>query len=80
MIAQERKTFFPCCLLFCWQSDPLELTARIPVGAYAPGETINVQIDANNKSDQPIANFKVQLIKVSTITRIYLIHLNCDFH
>lgn len=41
------------------------MVARVPVGAYAPGQTINVELAVRNRSDVLIAAFTVQLIKVS---------------
>lgn len=40
---------------------------RVSVGGYTPHQTINVQIKVNNESDQPVSNFKVQLIQVSMV-------------
>lgn len=79
----KNKEFYPCCLLFCCSSDPLEMTVRIPVGGYTPGQTINLDIEAKNRSDQDVEGFTAQLLKVSAIG-IYikqnrLIHLNFFF-
>lgn len=46
-------------------SDPLKLIARTPVGGYTPGQTINLEVEVINKSDQPVSDFSVQLIKVN---------------
>lgn len=67
MIVEEDKTFFLCCLLCCCISDPLKIVARMPVGGYTPGQTINLELNVNNQSDQPVSEFSVQLIKVSEI-------------
>lgn len=60
----ENKTFYPCCLLFCCTSDPLQMKVSMPVGGYTPGQTINLEIDARNQSDQDVDSFTAQLIKV----------------
>lgn len=65
VFGQKHKTFYPCFLLCCCESDPLDINVCAPVGAYTPGQTINLYIKANNKSDQPVSGFSVQLIKVS---------------
>lgn len=61
----KNKEFFPCCLLFCCTSDPLQMTVRMPVGGYTPGQTINLDVDATNNSDQDVEGFTAQLLKVS---------------
>lgn len=50
----------------CIESEPLEIVGRLPVGGYAPGQTINLLLSVANKSDQPVSEFTVQLIKVRT--------------
>lgn len=64
----EHKDFYPCCLLFCCTSDPLELVVRMPVGGYTPGQTINLDVEAKNKSDQDVESFTAELLKVSIAT------------
>lgn len=61
---EKHKTFYLCCLCCCCESDPLHLKATIPVGGYCPGQTINVVVTADNKSDQDVSMFSVQLMKV----------------
>lgn len=46
------------------------MTVNIPVGGFTPGQTINITIDAKNKSDQDIYKFDAALIKVSEHTVI----------
>lgn len=43
----------------------VEITATIPTSGYAPGQTIPLQIEVNNKSNKNISEFKVELNKVS---------------
>lgn len=69
VIAEEHKTFYPCCLLCCFKSNPLAIIASVPSGGYTPGQIINVQIEVNNQSDQLVSNFTVQLIKVSRVSK-----------
>lgn len=42
----------------------MHLVARVPVTGYTPGQTINIEIDVDNKSEET-ADFAVQLMKVS---------------
>lgn len=65
LVKEERKTFFICCLLCCCETDPLFINARIPVGGYTPGQTIELLLEINNKSDQTFQNFEIQIIKVT---------------
>lgn len=58
------KTFLPYSLCICCPSGPLHLVARVPASGYTPGETINVEIDVDNKS-KLTAGIRVQLIKVN---------------
>lgn len=60
----KNKEFSPCCLLFCFSSGPLQMNVRMPVGGYTPGQTINLEIDARNQSDQDVDSFTAQLLKV----------------
>lgn len=41
----------------------MHLVARIPVRGYTPGQTINIEIDVDNRSDQE-SDFSVKLMKV----------------
>lgn len=62
-----KSVFFPFYILCCLKSDPMEITAQLPVSGFIPGQTINLQIDAKNHSDQPILCFEVRLQKVRSI-------------
>lgn len=62
-IAEKDKTFC-VSLLCCYASDPLKIVVRTPVGGYTPGQVINLEVNVNNQSDQPVSDFTVQLIKV----------------
>lgn len=44
------------------------IIARTPVGGYTPGQTIHLEISVTNQSDQLVAEFSVQLIKVEIKT------------
>ncbi|KAJ6636531.1 Arrestin domain-containing protein 3 [Pseudolycoriella hygida] len=63
LIREERKTYFKCCLLWCCTTGPLVITACIPVGGYVPGQSIELFLRINNRSDQTIQNFIIQIIK-----------------
>lgn len=65
LVAEVGTRFNLFGLLFCFLSGPLRITVRTPVGGYTPGQIINVQINARNQSDQPVSEFRVQLLKVS---------------
>lgn len=39
----------------------------MPVGGYTPGQNINLELNVNNQSSQPVTEFIVQLLKVSEI-------------
>lgn len=41
----------------------MHVVVRIPVSGYTPGQSIDVEIDVDNKSEE-IADFVVQLVKV----------------
>lgn len=45
-------------------SDPLVIKARLPVRGYTPGQTINLEFTADNRSDQDVLGFKVELVGV----------------
>lgn len=66
-IAEKDKTFYLCCLLCCCSSDPMKIVARSPVGGYTPGQIINLEVNVDNQSDQPVSDFTVQLIKVKKL-------------
>jgi len=59
-IREQAKRFNPCCLFFCCQSEPMQLVARVPVVGYIPGQTINVEFEVDNKSNNQ-ALFNVNL-------------------
>lgn len=59
---EDYKTFYPCCIFCCSESDPLHLKATIPVRGYSPGQTINMAVSADNKSNQDVSVFTVQLL------------------
>lgn len=65
MVVKGEKRFYPCFLLWCIKSNPLEIIARTPVGGYVPGQTINLRMSVTNKSGQKITRFIAQLVKVS---------------
>lgn len=62
MVKEKHKTFYPCCCFCCCPSHPMHVTGRIPVSGYTPGQTIDVEIDVNNRSDE-YGEFSVQLLK-----------------
>lgn len=73
---ERYKTFYLCCLLCCCSSDPMHVVVRIPVSGYTPGQSINIEIDVDNKSDSE-AEFTVQLVKVLLETEME--RIGCSF-
>lgn len=47
----------------CTPMSPMHVVARVPVSGYTPGQTINIEIDVDNRSDQE-SDFSVRLMKV----------------
>lgn len=58
------KHFNRCCLFWCCSTEPLLMTARIPVSGYTPGQNINVELELTNNSDENVSAFVLQLIRV----------------
>lgn len=59
------KRFYPFCLLVCCASDPLFITASIPVSGYTSGQMINVELELTNNSNENISAFVIQIVRVS---------------
>lgn len=56
------------------------IEASTPVGGYAPGQTINLQIHVDNQSKESVSKFSVKLVKVSyTFQFKYSIFLSNHF-
>ncbi|XP_031621629.1 uncharacterized protein LOC116339736 [Contarinia nasturtii] len=70
VVVKKTDTFYVCCLLCCWSSDPMKIVAYTPVGGYTPGQFINLRMSINNQSSQKINGFTIHLIKKIT----YFIH------
>lgn len=68
--AQEplhEETYFTsdsCGSYCCFPSDPLHIVASIPVAGYVPGQTVNLSLQVDNKGNQRIPHFSMQLVKV----------------
>lgn len=58
----EKKYFI--CFLLCCQSGPLKITGSIPVGGYVPGQTIELSLHIDNRSDETFQNFVIRIMKV----------------
>lgn len=61
---EKRKTFSLCCLFCCCQSDPLFIIGKIPAAGYTSGETIPLEIEINNKSDERLVVITAAILKV----------------
>lgn len=59
------KRFYPFCLFACCASDPLFITASIPVSGYTSGQMINVELELTNNSNENISAFVIQIVRVS---------------
>lgn len=60
----EDHSYYPCFLFCCFPSDPLTMVAQLPVGGYAPGQTINLSLNVNNQSNTRVPDFMMELIQV----------------
>ncbi|KAJ6636591.1 Arrestin domain-containing protein 17 [Pseudolycoriella hygida] len=57
------ERFNLCCLLCCFKTDPLFVTAVIPCSGYTPTQIIALRIQVINESDQPIDKISVKFIQ-----------------
>lgn len=62
---EKRKTFSKCCFICCIQSNVCHMVCRIPYSAYAPGQTINVEIKTDNNSNKNITDYWLEIVKVT---------------
>lgn len=69
------KRFNPFFVFTCCASDPLFMKATIPVGAYASGQVIHVDLELTNNSNEHIQAFVIQIIRVSKVNKVS--HANC---
>lgn len=68
VVGELDRKFFKFGFLICCRSEPLSINARLPGGGrYVPGQTIYVNLEVDNRSDQDVTAFTVQLISVSEI-------------
>lgn len=66
VIVEKRKTFSPFLLCCCKSSRPMTIIAKVPYGGYTPSQTINLECNVKNDSDQPASKFTIKLVKVWT--------------
>jgi len=64
----EMVKTFGCC--FC-RSDPLMITASLPFTGYSPGQTMNLCIDYNNRSDSQIDRTRVCIKRILCYHSLY---------
>lgn len=64
LVREKRKTYFIDCLL-C-NSGPLVISASVPVGGYVPGQTIELLLQVDNRTDRN-QNFTIHIIKVNVV-------------
>lgn len=72
-------TPYLCGCLGCFRSDPLHIVASIPVGGYVPGQTIDLSLEVDNKSNQRVPYFQMQLVKVGDFDFEFKFIFNADF-
>lgn len=74
---EESQRFDKKRLLFfnVGKSDPLQTVARIPARSYYAGETIKLELDVTNRSDQTVKKFTVKLIRVRSEFKIFRLSL-----
>lgn len=63
--AKFEETFYLFGWICCLPSGPLRVDVDAPVRGYAPGQTINVEIDVSNDSNEVLSSLDVQLIQVN---------------
>lgn len=59
-----KKTFQKCSMLLCFSLNLLKIVAEIPLGGYIAGQTIDLKLAVENRSNQNVSKFTVQLIQV----------------
>lgn len=57
-----------CCMLCCWETEPLKISVKVPMKGYAPGQVIQITIKVDNKSDQTLNKFIGNIFKVKSAT------------
>lgn len=63
---EKRKEFYICCLLFCFKTQPLNITAKLPATGFTAGQLIDLTLVADNQSSKTVKNFKVEFFKVKS--------------
>lgn len=61
---EKRKEFYVCCLLCCFKTLPLNITAKLPATGFTAGQLIDLTLVADNQSSKNVKNFKVEFFKV----------------
>lgn len=73
MNIEKKHTFYSCFGFCCCESEPLILRAQIPIGGYIPGQTIDLEFEAFNKSNVRVSEFTIQFVKVSRLISLKLL-------
>ncbi|XP_031621751.1 arrestin domain-containing protein 2-like [Contarinia nasturtii] len=68
VIVDKEQSIQPFYMVCC-DSELTNVSARIPVAGYAPGQTINISVTCNNNSSQPFYKFTAELLKEVTFYR-----------
>lgn len=53
------------------------MKATIPVGGYTSGQTINIDLELTNNSNENIQAFVIQIVRVSKVNKVS--HINLHF-
>lgn len=58
---------------------PIEVSAKIPVAGYVPGQMINLELHVKHKGSEKLYEFTVHLMKVNAKRLSAELELNFDF-
>lgn len=54
-----------CCCCCCSLTEPVKISAKVPMKGFVPGQNIEININVDNKSDQKYDNFTGNFFKVN---------------
>lgn len=66
IVEELTKHFNACCIFFCCSSGPLLIVARTPVSGYTPGQSIRVELELTNNSNENVSTFVLQILRVKS--------------
>lgn len=59
-----KTSYKQSCILLCFETESLDMTARIPVSGYTPGQTINAEFTADIKVTNGMKELWAGLVRV----------------